>query len=168
MEPAREGPHNMSDRQSRATHLHQLCKVKLGRPQDLDLPDEHALQGVDALACLLNVLTCSRRTGPSAKTQQQGGAHSPSLQMPQTGKGMAGSFQCPLPAAAGIRLQQDRAVAAADNDSLACYDGALACSSIGLDLQQEQHRLLARQQALVMCLCAASRRFSKGSTGMPC
>ena len=102
--PASEWPQNKSGSQNQATHLHQLCEVELGRPQDLDLPDEHALQGVDALARLLNVLTCSRRMGPSVKTQQQGGAGSPRSQT--TGKGMAVPSQWPLPAAANIRLQQ--------------------------------------------------------------
>ena len=40
--------------------LHQPLDVKAGCSEDLDLADVGALQRVDALACLLNVLACTK------------------------------------------------------------------------------------------------------------
>ena len=39
-------------------YLHELGDVELGCPQNLDFADEGVLQGVDALAGLLDLLAC--------------------------------------------------------------------------------------------------------------
>merc|ERR1712071_263954 len=39
-----------------SVELHQLAQFKFGLLQHLDLPDEHVMEGVDGLACLLDVL----------------------------------------------------------------------------------------------------------------
>ena len=43
-------------------YLHELGDVELGCPQNLDLADEGVLQGVDALAGLLDLLACKPNT----------------------------------------------------------------------------------------------------------